>query len=333
MKKLILIKLLTIFFLLCTTFVYSQEEPELIQQYLDLAIRNIKNDSQKPLVVSIGSITFSDKNLGSEFSAYLEDHLSKSISMNPSFEYFAKDKLEDILKEQEYSISDLVDPSTKIRIGKLKGVNSIIDGNFFDTGTSVKIFLKLVDVETGIATSFPKIEIPKSAIPSSISIYPDNYNDAVYVLNELSKITADNDSALNIKVWTPRGNGATYYENENIVFNIFSTQDCFVKVYLVDAEKKTSLIFPNKYHKNNFIRKNTVYKIPDISYGFNFKLSAPYGTEFIKVVASTVQFKEIEEAFSNIGSASGALIEKGIIVEGKEAVTAESTFMYTIIQK
>ena len=55
------------------------------------------------------------------------------------------------------------------------------------------MFLELVSVETGIVIAKKEITIPRGDIPSSLSILPDNYNDALYILDELYEVVnADN---------------------------------------------------------------------------------------------------------------------------------------------
>jgi len=94
-----------------------------------------------------------------------------------------------------------------------------------------------------------------------------------------------------------------------------------------------SLIFPNQYHRTNFIKKGEIYKIPDATYPFSFVLGKPYGTEFIKVIASTVQFKEIEEPFKDMGTGTEGFVERGLSVERKKDMITESMISYTILAK
>jgi hypothetical protein len=76
-----------------------------------------------------------------------------------------------------------------------------------------------------------------------------------------------------------------------------------------------------------------VYSIPENYYGFAFKLGAPYGTEFIKVVASPSRFKEIEAAFENLGDAAFEKIYNALTPKQKKQGLAEAMFSYTIVRK
>ena len=88
------------------------------------------------------------------------------------------------------------------------------------------------------------------------------------------------------------------------MIRFYANRDCFLKLYHIDVNKNMKLILPNRFYPDNRIRGRRLYRIPDSSHTFTFNLTAPYGTEFIKVIASTVQFEDIEESFRKIGSAS-----------------------------
>ena len=174
------------------------------------AINSIAADRSAPMVVSIGNFTYADKKVGSSFSKYLQEELSTAISVNPGFELFARDRLDEMLQALELSLSDLFDQSTVKETGKLKGIEGIFSGRFFDLGLDVRLFLELVDIERGTVINKTQLLIPKSLIPTSVSIIPDNYNDAMFVIDELSEIqNADNPDFM-VKAWTPKGEGGIY---------------------------------------------------------------------------------------------------------------------------
>jgi hypothetical protein len=322
--------LLVVFLSACTVFGFSEDK---IDQLLQLSIGTIEKKADNQLVVSLGSFVFQDKNVGSGFGALLEQKLARILGQSKKIKYFAKDKLEEILGALELSVSDLADPKTSPRIGKLQGIGALLFGKYFDDNTNVKVYLDLVKIETGISIASAEVSIPKSEIPPTLSILPDNYNDAMFVLDQLSDVTGKDSDQFAIKLWTVRGNGATFRDGEEMVINFFANKDCYIKVFHIDVNGKVELIFPNKYYKDSFVKKSVVNKIPDSRYPFKFVLGKPFGTEFIKVIASTTPFKEVETAFSELGAAKKELFTKGLNVEEKTALTAEAMINYTIIQK
>ena len=69
-----------------------------------------------------------------------------------------------------------------------------------------------------------------------------------------------------------------------------------------------------------------------MSDGTEFVLGAPYGVEFVKVVAQTRQFDDIEQAFQEMGTASRELITRGLSVQVKPEQMTEELISYTIIE-
>jgi hypothetical protein len=239
--------------------------------------------------------------------------------------------LEEILEAIELSLSDLSDPKQSLKMGKLKAIQGLISGRFFDTDETVQIFLELLNLETGMVLSSTEVRIPKNEIPTSVSIKPQKYNDSLYVLDELAEVeNADNQDFI-VKLWTKRGDGGIYVDGEKLIINFYTNRNCYIKVYHIDVQKNIQLIFPNQFYSDNFIKKKKLYKIPGEHYSFSFILGEPYGTEFVKVIASTVQFTDIEKSFENLGTTSLSLVKRGLkVIQEKEQIT-ELMISYTIL--
>jgi hypothetical protein len=76
--------------------------------------------------------------------------------------------------------------------------------------------VELLNVETGTVTRKAELLISKDLIPPTISLLPDNYNDALFVLKELSEVANAYNTDFVVKVWTDRGEGGTYREGEEL---------------------------------------------------------------------------------------------------------------------
>ena len=46
------------------------------------------------------------------------------------------------------------------------------------------------------------------------------------------------------------------------------------------------VIFPNKFHRDNFIEAGVTYQVPSPDYGFEFKVTGPAGLERIKAIVT-----------------------------------------------
>ncbi len=135
-----------------------------------------------------------------------------------------------------------------------------------------------------------------------------------------------------VRATTNRGDGAVYRDGEEMVISFFANRDAYFKVYHIEAGGKMKLIFPNEYHQDNFIPKLTLTHIPGRGHPFAFVLGKPYGIEFIKVMASTTRFKDIEQAFKLLGRATKGLMIRGLTVEQREGDLAEALIRYTIVE-
>jgi hypothetical protein len=285
------------------------------------------------LVVSFGAFTYSDQRLASPFSQYLADNLALAMKNCPQFELFAREKLEEILEAQELSLQDLFSQKDPVRLGQLKAVKAVVSGRFFDAGRNIEVFLDLVSVETGAALGNAKTSILKSKVPTTVKLLPDNYQSAVATMDRIQKVAVGDSADLDIKVWTKRGDGGVYRDGEELDIHFLSTTDCFIKLYHISAAGEAQLIFPNQQHMDNRVTGNKFYSIPEENAGFAFLLGKPYGTEFIKAVASSVQFRSIEEPFTPLGKATRGMITRGLPSTAGGQTVKEAMVSYTIIGK
>lgn len=299
-----------------------------IDYKISTALQSMENRVSENLVIGICNIVYSDREFGSEFSGLFKQKLKVAVQASEKFKLSETDNLDLILEQWDFQHSGFVDENQAVRIGELDAVKALITGKYYDNGNSVNVYLDLVDVESGAVLSSEQVVISKSDI--SVSIYPDNYSDALNILNKISLISDSSVDNSLVNAWIEKGNGAVYKNGDNLVINFFSEYGCYIKIYHIDVNGDMQLIFPNEYYKNNFINANTVYSIPDKNYPFKFNLGKPFGTEFIKVLASNIQFDDIEEPFSTLGTATRGLLERGLTVEQNEELS-EILLNYTIV--
>jgi hypothetical protein len=284
-------------------------------------------------VVALGSLTYSDTGIGSEFSAYLGQKLRAALRDSPRFQVSDSDNIDEVMEQMKIALSGLADETGGPEIGKLKSATALLEGRYYEEGSDIVLNLELTEVETGLSIAGEELRLARRDIPGDIALLPANYQDAMEVVGELSDLMKSSNEGLETRVWTARGNGATYRDGENLVIRFFANRPCFIKVYHIDVNKKMSLIFPNDYYSDNRIEADKIYSIPDDHYPFRFELGEPYGTEFIKVIASTRQFEDIEEAFSDLGRAEGRVMTRGLAVKQKDELRTEEMISYTIVEE
>jgi len=87
-----------------------------------------------------------------------------------------------------------------------------------------------------------------------------------------------------------------FFIGEQISFQITSDKDAYIMLISVDSQGTYHILFPNRYCKNNFIKANTIFSVPDKAMRaayfkehktyFKFVLTPPPGEEMIKVIAT-----------------------------------------------
>lgn len=278
-------------------------KPKVIQAQIKkaLLILSEKIKRKEKIKVGIGEINFESK-LSSKFSEYISSEISFSLTDSKNFEEISKKELRQLLEELKISLTGLTEEETMPQTGKMKNIEAIFTGDFWDNKDEVKVNLSLVFVETRekFTTSFV---LPKLCL-SGIELKPENYDIVVNTIKEWDEIKGGSKE-LNIKVWTDNPTGI-YKKGEKIIICFKSNRNCYLKLFHTDAKGIIKQIFPNLYTKESFITANRVYKIPNESMNFEFVVSEPYGTDVVKAIGSLQKFGEEKvnsgEVFKNFGS-------------------------------
>ena len=250
----------------------------------------------RPMRVSVGNFTYGETKFASAFAYFLQRQLEDAISGSKSFELLDRRELDRILKELDLSLSDLFDPETAPPIGKLKGLEAILTGSYAIWGDTVRVSACLVKV--GTTRKFTcSTSIPMRSIPENVRIKPERFDQAVNdeKLFHKPEKGEDEGKGLKVKVWVDRGEGGTYAAGERLFILFKANMDCYVKIYDIPAGGKPRLIFPNRWHADNKVKGDKVYRIPEGDYGFDLIVTEPFGPETLLAVASTHQFPDIEE--------------------------------------
>jgi hypothetical protein len=120
------------------------------------------------------------------------------------------------------------------------------------------------------------------------------------------------------------------------------SKSAWLKVYHVDAAGSLKLIWPNAYTSGRRVDPGVAVSIPGEGDAFSFLMTPPFGTEFIKVVASTLPFAVDESSgatalapFADLGSKDvrGSIVRGISVTASGKAERAEATASYEIIAK
>ncbi|GAB4181420.1 MAG: hypothetical protein Kow00108_18100 [Calditrichia bacterium] len=81
--------------------------------------------------------------------AILTDRLINELFATRKFTVLEREKMEEILKEQEFQLSGCTSTECMMEVGKLVGVQAIVGGSVGTFGSMYTINIRLIDVETG----------------------------------------------------------------------------------------------------------------------------------------------------------------------------------------
>jgi len=299
-----------------------------IDPALESALSSIAAKHYENLFLSIGSFTYADSGIAGPFSRYLADRITVAVAkLSSSVSLYMHDATDDMPAEFKEVFGTFI---------SAKGVRQIVRGRYGEEGNVVKVSIEVIDFSTGTLVGREDISVPRSAIPRSAALVPQNFDLAVNAMRDLGDILAGRQGSFAIAATTTRGNGAVYQEDESFVLNIASSKDCYVKVYHVNAEGVMKLIFPEKGY-SNFVKARTLFTVPDAEYPVDFVVAPPFGAESLKIVAATEPFAVIEPAFIPLGRAKKEFVSMDLKPREKDskalAEAAEVYIVYTTIPK
>ena len=110
--------------------------------------------------------------LGSGQLDYLQRALSESVTAAlleaPGFVVVERQRLKDVLAEQKLGASDLADPDTRIRLGRIAGAGRMVFGGFFALGDMVQVNLRVIDAATSRVLFSDEMASPADAVMQQV---------------------------------------------------------------------------------------------------------------------------------------------------------------------
>lgn len=98
---------------------------------------------------------------------------------------------------------------------------------------------------------------------------------------------------LRVEVWTDR---AGYAIDAEVVFHLRSNRDCYVTLLDLQTSGGLYVLFPNSLQRDNHVRANRIYSIPESQAPFSITASGPTGVEGVKAIATNKPFETGELA-------------------------------------
>jgi hypothetical protein len=308
----------------------------------------MKWDSQ-PVVVGLGNFFYADSKMSSEFAYHFASEVEKVIMSIPQFTLVNRSRLDEILDEIGFQMTDLADPDTAKTIGKIPGLDAMLAGSYSAWGKKVRITAELIRIEDTAMVVATKLV---DDIPDNVAIKPPNYEIQKQRIEEKIQDWAPQeepveglDTGSSVKRREPRSDfrvtieperSDIYREGDELKLYVRSDRECYIEVYNISEDGSTQQIFPNqlwlRQHSpdDNFIRAGVRTPIPNDS-SFGMIISPPYGVETLKVIASTEPFStrtrsfyQEKGAFPVIGNIDQSQTQEALKTRMRSAFTQKS---------
>ncbi|MFH0802738.1 MAG: FlgO family outer membrane protein [bacterium] len=113
-----------------------------------------------------------------------------------------------------------------------------------------------------------------------------------------------------ISLWLDKGENPTYKNEDTMKIFFKADKDCYVTICNINTEGKVNLLFPNNFTRDNFVKAEQVYSIPDEDAPYDFQVEGKGGVEYIYALATdkpfgvATNFEELvkKEAFPELKS-------------------------------
>ena len=234
------------------TFLKDQVR-EIIKETL-LQEKSMLKVYKKPVKISVMDFEIQSNNpqyanLGKGFSEFVsvEVFKSKDISL------IEREKRREIIEEQKFALTGLVDEKNSIEIGKMLAANYLVTGNIIDTMNKLSITFRVLDTETGQVILQEKLEEDPSKY-DYISAFI-----AKAVLNNFSaQVSSDTEAKLvnsqnkSVEAAVKFSRAVDSYDNKR-----FET----ARKDLLEAKKLDPANEAVKYYYNKLFKNTTKFKV------------------------------------------------------------------------
>lgn len=125
---------------------YASVTGELIEKIVGLPV---SGEPTRVAVVPFTATKASESN-SSAFGEYLTESIIGSLSGHPEkIKLFERTRLDAILKEHEFILTDLMKPAAALKIGQLAPIDAILSGTYTKLKTYIDVSARLIDVASG----------------------------------------------------------------------------------------------------------------------------------------------------------------------------------------
>jgi TolB-like protein len=269
----------------------------------------------------IGVMQFKDlrQNKTSTFSTILKEDIKSILGRADNL------KIKEFLAAEDDDDED---------IAITNNMGFFLSGSYRMERGGLDISARLIETKTSTVNSSANTLIKRKAInPEDLAMLDpkgtpidmlessDSYQET---LEKLVAIKPDR-SSFKVKVWT---NKNEYQIGDKLVFSVMAEENGYLTLLDVNPKGNVTVIFPNQFHRDNYIRSGVTYQVPSPQYGFEFNVGAPAGLERVKAIVTRNKISllklNLEEGFHSVkrGTTRGTRDIKAV---AKKILSSDST--------
>ena len=119
------------------------------------------------------------------------------------------------------------------------------------------------------------------------------------------------EASLSVEVWVRnfdqsptgdhRGEGR-YRVGDRVRVSVRASRDCYLTLLNLSSDGSLTLLFPNRFHRDNWIEGGRVYEVPSDDYEFDIVLEEPAGEDRVKAIVTLDPRPLLESDFGPSGS-------------------------------
>lgn len=330
--KIIILALIIILLLISLPSVLPQEESKPLEIKLAQLVGDLANnlivDTHLPVKMKliVRGFTYDQDGLEatSAFSEYLAEKVEALLKKANQFNVLPRSEVMEMVLSRDWKVEE-ASPALPENLGAVAGADVILIGKFEDFNTKIKISALVRDVRSREVISDASVLIPKEAVPVAITVFSENYGEVSFadLANEPKDTLNMALEDINLEVFVDHSVDNQYKVGESMKIYVKADKDCYIRVLYRDTQGEDLMLFPRRETDNDFITAHQTCVIPPDN---SYKIVAvePYGTECLKVFASTRPFGDIRSV--NVET----IRERGMQIEENQSPPAYGEKSVTI---
>lgn len=123
--------------------------PQAVAELADTLAKGIPED--RPMTVAVTDFPDSIRNQICGLGRFVAERLFTDLSQHRQCRLIERRRLDMVLSELKFSMSELVDPAKARKLGQMLGVQGLVVGSVSDLGGTVDVDARIIDIQTNVS--------------------------------------------------------------------------------------------------------------------------------------------------------------------------------------